>query len=120
MIKTDFNDKLNNLNKKITSNETKHVIIENEFKRLTTFDSSLFIGQGYFNNDGVELYVTLQLLYYTLKGLGDSEKVLSRKSKSLSGEKLTTSTSNDNILSLTIKGYENLNFCLIFTRSCLK
>ena len=33
--KTGFNDKLKNLNKKITSNRTKNVIVENEFKKIT-------------------------------------------------------------------------------------
>ena len=32
--KTDFDDKLKNLNKKITLNETKHVLVENELKKL--------------------------------------------------------------------------------------
>ena len=44
--KTDFDDKLNNLNKKITLNKTKHVLVESKFKKLQTFDSSTFIGQG--------------------------------------------------------------------------
>ena len=46
--KTDFNDKLKtkNLNKKVTSNKTKHILIENELERLQTYDSSLFIGQS--------------------------------------------------------------------------
>ena len=49
--KTDFDDKLKKLNEQITSNKTKHVLVENELKKLRTFDSSLFIGQSYFNND---------------------------------------------------------------------
>ena len=48
-VKKDLN--LKNLNKKITSDKTKHVLVESESKKLQTFDSSLFIGQGYFNND---------------------------------------------------------------------
>ena len=44
--KTDFDDKLKNLNKKITSNKTKHVLVKNEFKKLQIFDPSLFIGQS--------------------------------------------------------------------------
>ena len=39
--KTDFDNKLKNLNKKITSNKIKHVRVENELKKLKTFDSSL-------------------------------------------------------------------------------
>ena len=30
--KTDFDDKLKKLNKKVTSNETKHLLVENELK----------------------------------------------------------------------------------------
>ena len=32
--KTDFEDKLKNLNKKATSNKTKNELVENEFKKL--------------------------------------------------------------------------------------
>ena len=51
--KTDFDNKLKKLNIKIASNKTKHVIVENELKKFQIFDSSLFIGQSYFNIDGV-------------------------------------------------------------------
>ena len=30
----DFDDKLNNLNEKVTSNKTKHVLVENELNEL--------------------------------------------------------------------------------------
>ena len=40
--------------------------MEKEFEKLQTFESSLFIGQKYFNNDGGQLYLPFQLLYYTL------------------------------------------------------
>ena len=45
--KTDFDNKLKNLNKNITSSKTKSVLDENEFKKLQTLDSILFIGQTY-------------------------------------------------------------------------
>ena len=32
--KTDFDDKLKNLNKKVTSSKTRHLLVENEFKKL--------------------------------------------------------------------------------------
>ena len=53
--KTDFDEKLKNLNKKVTTNKTKNVRVENELKKLHKFDSSLFIGQSYFNNDATQL-----------------------------------------------------------------
>ena len=41
--KTDFDGKLKKLNKRITSNEIKHVLDENELKQWQTFDSSLLL-----------------------------------------------------------------------------
>ena len=37
--KTEFEDKLQNLNERVTSNKTKHLLIENELKKLQTFHS---------------------------------------------------------------------------------
>ena len=53
--KTDFNDKLKNLNKETALNKTKHILVENKFEKLQTYDSSLFIGQRFFSmmNDNV-------------------------------------------------------------------
>ena len=118
--KADFDDKVKKLNKKVTSNKSKHLLVENELQKLQTFDSSLFIGQSYFFSDGVQLYLIFQLLYYTFKTLSNSEKVTSWKSKGWSAEKLTTSTTIDNILSPTIKLHDDSKFCLVFKRSCLK
>ena len=67
-----------------------------------------------------KLLFIFQTLYYTLKRLGDTEKIVSWKSKCLSTEKLTTPTATDNSLSSPIKWYGNSNFCLIFKGSCLK
>ena len=45
---TDCDAKQSNLNRKITSNKTKHLLVENELNKLKTFDSSYFIGKSYF------------------------------------------------------------------------
>ena len=34
MEKTDFDNKLKNLNKNVTSNKTKHILVENELNEL--------------------------------------------------------------------------------------
>ena len=92
--KTDFDYKIKNLNKKVTSNKSKHLLVQNELKKLQnkieklqTYDSSLFIGQRYFFNDGARLYLTFQMLYYTLKRLGDTEKIASCKPKGFFSQK---------------------------------
>ena len=38
--KTDFDAKLSNLNRKITQNKSKNLLVENELNKLKTFDSS--------------------------------------------------------------------------------
>ena len=42
-----------------------------------TYGLSIFIGQSYFVYDRTQLYLILQLLYYTLKRLGNTERVVS-------------------------------------------
>ena len=60
VIKTDFDNKLSYLNRKIVSNKTKDLLIENELKKLKTFDSSYFIGKSYFDEDGTQNYLVFQ------------------------------------------------------------
>ena len=43
ITKRDFDVKLSSLNRKITSNKTKHLLVENELKQLKTFYLSYFI-----------------------------------------------------------------------------
>ena len=56
ITKTDFDVKLSNLNRKITANKTKHLLVENELNKLKTFDSSYFIGKSHFEEDGTQNY----------------------------------------------------------------
>ena len=42
ITKPDFDVKLSSLNRKITSNKTKHLLVENESIKLKTFDLSYF------------------------------------------------------------------------------
>ena len=48
ITKTDFDAKLSSLNRKITTNKTKHLLVENELKKLKIFDSSCFSCKSYF------------------------------------------------------------------------
>ena len=57
VTKTDFDDKLKNLNKNINSNKTKHVLVENELKKLETFDSIYFRGKSHFEDDDTKNYL---------------------------------------------------------------
>ena len=57
---TDFDTKLSSLNRKTTSNKTKHLLVENELKKLTTFDSIYFRGKSHFEEDGMQNYLVFQ------------------------------------------------------------
>ena len=48
------------LTKKITSNKSIHLLVENELKKLRTFDSSYFIGKSHFDEDGTQNYLVFQ------------------------------------------------------------
>ena len=39
------------LTEKITQNKTKHLLVENEFNKLKTFDSSYFTGKSHFDEE---------------------------------------------------------------------
>ena len=68
ITKTDFDAKLSGLNKKITQNKTKQLLVENELNELKTFDSSYFIGKSHVEEDGTQNYLVFQPMYiYILK-----------------------------------------------------
>ena len=60
ITKIDFDTKLSSLNRKITSNKAKHLLIENELKKLKTFDSIYFRGKSHFEEDGMQYYLVFQ------------------------------------------------------------
>ena len=59
----DFDTRLSSLNRKITLNKTKHLLVENELKKLKTIVSSYFIGKSHFEEDGTQNYLVFQPLY---------------------------------------------------------
>ena len=84
------------LNRKITQN-TKHLLVENELKNLKTFDSSYFIGKSYFEEDGTPNYLVFQPLNKHFKVGGvDFNYVLSWKSKGSSAESTKPLTTSNN------------------------
>ena len=88
---------------------------QDKIVKLQTYE-----GENYSVNDGTQHYLTLQLLYYTLKRLGNIQTIVSGTSKGLWIKKLATPTTTDNSLSPSIKYYRDSNFYLKFKGSCLK
>ena len=60
ITKTDFDAKLSSLNRKITKNKAKNLLVKKELDKLKTFDSSYFIGKNHFDEDGIQNYLVFE------------------------------------------------------------
>ena len=115
VTKIDFDAKLSSLNKRVTTNKTKHLLIENELKKLKTFYLSYFIGKSHFDEDGTQNHLVFQPLDRYFKLVTNTLSILSWKSKGLSTEAIdppTTSLSPSN-------NYVGNKIKVKFTGSCL-
>ena len=120
MTKSDFDAKLSGLNRKITQNKTKLLLVENELNKLKTFDSSYYNGKSYFEEDGTPNYLIFQPLNKYFKvGDGNFYYVLSWTSKGLSNESIKPPTTSDNSLT-PILNYYGTKTKVSFDMSCLK
>ena len=86
ITKTDFDVKFSSVNRNITSNKTKHVLVENEFKKLKAFDWSYLIGKSHFEEGGVQNYLVFQPLNKYFKVIASTNYVSSWQSKGLPDE----------------------------------
>ena len=92
VTKTDFDTKLISLNRKNNSNKTKHVLVENELKKLQTFDSIYFRSKSHFEENATQNYLVFQPMYRYFKrvsGVGKGNHIYFWKSKGLSDENIT-------------------------------
>ena len=68
MTKTDFDEKLTNFIRKITSNKTKYLEVQRKLNGLITSDYNFFVGRMYFtSNDGSQNTFVYQPTLDTLK-----------------------------------------------------
>ena len=116
VTKTDFDDKLSNLNRTITSSKTKHVLVENELKKLKTFDLSYFVGKNYFEEDGAQNYLVFQPIRRYFKIIANSKYISSWISKGLSDEIITPYVTSDN----SLIDYYDSKVRVEFNKGCLK
>ena len=106
MTKTDFDAKLSSLNRKVTSNKSKHLLVENDFKKLETFDSSYFRGKSFFEEDGTQNYLVFEPMYRYRKriaGVDAGDFISSCKSKGLSDENITAPSAPNNFINPSLE-----------------
>ena len=119
MTNTNFDAKLSNLNRKITPNKSKHLLVENEFKKLKTFDSSYFRGKGHFEKNGTQNYSVFQPMHRYFKVTANTKYISEWKSKGLSYESIKIPSTSENSPSPLID-YLGNKIRLKFNGGCLK
>ena len=98
ITKTDLDFELKKIYDRVTSNKTKHLLVENELKKLKTFDSSYFKGKSHFKEDGTQNYLVFQPIYRYFKriaGVDSGNCIYFWKSKGLYNERLNANTASD-------------------------
>ena len=120
--KTDFDAKLSSLNRKITANKSKNLLVENELKKLKTFDSSYFIGKSHFEEDGTQNYLVFQPMYRYFKiiaGVGNGSYIYYWKSKGLPQEIINSIKTPNHSITPNLD-YYGTKTRVEFNGSCLK
>ena len=122
ITKTDFDTKLSSLHRKVTANKTKHVLVENEFKKLKTFDLRYFIGKSHFEEDGTSNYLVFQPMYRYFKiiaGAVNGRYIYYWQCKGLSDEIINSITAS-NYSVTPFLDYYGTKTRIEFKGSCLK
>ena len=85
VTKTDFDNKLKSLDKKINPKKIKHLLVETELKNIERFDAAYFRGKNYYDDGGTQNYLVFQPVYKYFERVGDA--IRSWESKGLSNKK---------------------------------
>ena len=122
ITKTDFDAKLPSLNRKITSNKTKHLLVENEFKKLKTFDSSYFVDKSHFEKDGTQSYLVFESMYRYVKrifGVSNGNYIYYWQSKELFDQRINYVRTPNHRITQNLD-YHGTKRRVEFNGSCLK
>ena len=60
---SDFDTRLKKISDRVTKNKAKHLLVENELKKLQKFDSAFFRGKSHFEEDGAQNYLVFQPMH---------------------------------------------------------
>ena len=114
---------MSSLNRKITQNKSKHLLVENELNKLKTFDSGYFIGKSHFEEDGTQNYLVFQPMYRYVKkitGVGNGSYIYYWKSKGLSDERINSIKTSDYGITPYLSYYDTNKIRVKFDGGCLK
>ena len=108
ITKTDFDIELKKNSDRVTSNKTKHFMVENELKKLKTFDLSYFKGKSNFEEDGAQNYLVFQPVqkyFQKIAGVGSGNDIYFWKSKDLSDERINSNTASNHSITPKLSYY---------------
>ena len=120
---TDFDAKLSSLDRKITLNKTKHLLVENELKKLKTFDSSYFIGKSHFEENSTQNYLVfhpIQRYFKRILNVGNDNYVYYWKSKGLFDETISSIKKSDYGITRYLSCYDFDKIRVKLDEGCLK
>ena len=103
----------------MTQNKSDHLLVQNKWNKLKTFDSSYFIGKNHPEEGGTQNYLVFQPIIRYFKVIANTKFISSWKSKGLSDETITPYETSDNSLTPLIDHY-GTRIRLKFNGSCLK
>ena len=117
---TDFDNRPSHLNTKITSNKTKHLIVEKQLKKLETFDSIYFWSESHFIDDGKQNWLVFQSIqrYFKTVSANDSN-IFSWKSKRSCDESIKPPTTFNKMFNPSID-FVGTKVRAKFNEDCLK
>ena len=122
ITKTDFDARMSILDRKITANKSKYLIVENELKKLKISDWSYFLGKSYFAEDGTQNYLVFQPMYRYFKqiaGVGNGSYIYYWQSKGLSDGKINSSKTANHSITPNLD-YYGIKTRVEFNGSCFK
>ena len=103
--------------------DAKITEVENNIKKLQTFDSNYFMDKNYFDEDGTQNYLVFQPIfrYFKINAINNTTKyILPRQSTRLSTEVIKQPSTSDNSLKPTLIYYLASRIRIKFSGSCLK
>ena len=83
---------------KKTTNKIKHLLVENELKKIKTFDSIYFRGKSHFEEECTQTYLVFQLIkryFKEIVGAGNGSYIYYWKSKRLSDKRINSIKTSD-------------------------
>ena len=98
ITKRDLDTELKKNSDRVTSNKSKHLLVENELKKLQKTDAAYFRGKSHFEEDDTQNYLVFQPIYRYFRriiGVGSGNYIYFWKSIGFSDERFDSVTASN-------------------------